>query len=239
MMACQPEPGRRGTAPAFLTRMAKPMSTRHTILTILKMQPDSGYGLAYRNEASMQPLWSATHSQIYTALRQLLEEGLVQARSGKNGKNGSQRESTVYSLTEAGQRELECWQLEPIKYPPRKDPFRFRLAHMNELPLEAVEAMVAGHVKRHRRLADRVRTQAAEFRDGGNPDFERRHASLPNAELRRLRAARVAVYEEIARWAEFEVESAERLRKVARSLGPPKRKPVRKRAAAATMQPTR
>src|SRR5688572_9787723 len=147
MMACQSGPGREEIARSPLPRTALRMSTRHTILTILKMQPDSGYGLAYRNEASMQPLWSATHSQIYTALRQLQDEGLVQARSGRNGKNGSQRESTIYSLTDAGQRELERWQLEPIKYPPRKDPFRFRLAHMDELPLEAVEAMVTRHVR--------------------------------------------------------------------------------------------
>jgi DNA-binding PadR family transcriptional regulator len=193
------------------------MSTRHIILTILKMQPDSGYGLAYRSDASMTPLWSATHSQIYTALRQLLDEGLVKTKSGKNG---SQRESTVYSLTEAGQRELERWQLEPIKYPPRKDPFRFRLAHMDELPLDVVETMISRHVQQHRKLAKRLFAQAKEFRTGTNPAFETRHAALPKAELKRLRAARVAVYEEIARFAEFEVESAERLRKVARTFGP-------------------
>lgn len=193
------------------------MSTRHIILTILKMQPDSGYGLAYRNDASMTPLWSATHSQIYTALRQLLDEGLVRSRSGKNG---SQRESTIYSLTAAGRRELERWQLEPIKYPPRKDPLRFRLAHMNELPLDTVETMINRHVRKHRKLAGQLATQAEAFRRGRDAAFEKRHAALPAAELKRLRTARVAVYEEIARLAQFEVESAERLRKIARSLNP-------------------
>jgi DNA-binding PadR family transcriptional regulator len=192
------------------------MSTRHAILTILAMQPDSGYGLAYRSDASMRPLWSATHSQIYTALRQLEEEGLVSSRVATSG---GQRPSTIYSLTEAGQAELDRWQVQPIQYPPRKDPFRMRLAHMNELPLASVEAMIDKHVEENRKLAEQVQKYADAMREGTEPSFEARHAGLSSSEMKRLRAARVAVYEEIARLAEFEIESAERLRKAARALG--------------------
>jgi len=191
------------------------MSTRHAILTILKMQPDSGYGLAYRSGALVAPLWSATHSQIYTALHQLLDDGLVSARSRKNGKR---REATVYGLTPAGRRELKRWQVEPIKYLPRQDPFRFRLAYIDELAFDVVEGMVDRHVRRHQKLRTQLLAQVVEFRGRANEAFEKRHASLSKVALKRLRAARIAVYEEVARVAQLEIESAERLREAARAI---------------------
>lgn len=200
------------------------MSTRHVILTILNMQPDSGYGLAYRNDATMRPMWSATHSQIYSTLRTLLEEGLV---TSKADTNGTKREATIYSLTQAGREELARWQMSPIQYPPSKDPFRFRLAHMNELPPKVVESIIERHLRQYRKLSAQLRNQAMEFRDGANAAFERRHASLPKAKMSLLRKARVAVYEELARHAEFEVESAERLRAIAAELHREHERPVK------------
>jgi len=191
------------------------MSTRHVILTILNMQPDSGYGLAYRNDQTMRPMWSATHSQIYSALRTLLDEGLV---TSKGGTKGTKREATIYNLTKAGREELVRWQNAPIQYPPSKDPFRFRMAHMDELAPDVAEAIIDRHLRQHRKLAAQLRAQATEFRDGKNAAFEKRHADLSSAKMRRLRKARVAVYEELARLAEFEVESAERFRAVAVQL---------------------
>jgi DNA-binding PadR family transcriptional regulator len=206
------------------------MSTRHAILTILNLRADSGYGLAYRSGALVAPLWSATHSQIYAALRQLLDEGLVR---GERKSNGTRREATIYRLTPAGLRELRRWQVSPIKYLPRQDPFRFRLAYIDELPLDVVETMIDRHVRRNEKLRAQLLEQAAAFRDGTNKAFEERHASLSRSELKKLRKARVAIYEELACAAQFEIESAERLRQAARDL---QSRPARGRTPAAPRQ---
>ena len=94
-----------------------------------------------------------------------------------------------------------------------------RLAHMNEMPLQVVETLIDRHVRRHQDLAGELRKSAAALRTGADAAFEHRHRGLSKTEMSRLRTARAAVYDEIVRSAKFEIESAERLRKVARELG--------------------
>src|ERR687894_1422014 len=84
--------------------------TRQAILALLHVRPATGYELAQSSAVATEPVWAASHSQIYPALRKLETEGLVR---GESGVRGTRLERRVYEITPAGEEELAKWREEP------------------------------------------------------------------------------------------------------------------------------
>lgn len=82
------------------------MGLEHAILVSLMEHTGSGFELARRFDRSIGYFWSATHQQIYRALRRMHEVGWLEAtvveQSGRPDKK-------VYTPTEAGRAELRRW----------------------------------------------------------------------------------------------------------------------------------
>lgn len=191
--------------------------TRQVILALLHVKPATGYELAQSSAVATDPVWAASHSQIYPALRKLEEEGLVR---GESGVRGTRLERRVYEITPAGEEELAKWREEPVQYLPPRDPFRLWVSFINETSPEAVFRNIDEHIRRNLERAERLEEVAASLRDGTHPLIEARRKKVPEKEVARVCQARAAMYFELARLAHFEVESALRLRSVAEELHP-------------------
>lgn len=92
------------------------MSLRHALLAILDARPMTGYELAKQFDVSAAHVWHARHPQIYTELRRLEAEGLVESQEAPRGEGATKR---PYFLTDAGCEELLRW-LTVIEEPTRE-----------------------------------------------------------------------------------------------------------------------
>jgi PadR family transcriptional regulator AphA len=82
------------------------MSLRHALLGLLADGPASGYDLLGTFRTSLENVWPATQSQIYTELTKLDAAGLTRvAEEGPRGRK-------TYEITEDGRAELRHWLLE-------------------------------------------------------------------------------------------------------------------------------
>jgi PadR family transcriptional regulator AphA len=84
--------------------------TPFTILGCLTMRPMSGYDIKQFLEQTISHFWSESYGQIYPALQELEESGLVKSRE-EPGERG--RERRVYTITPAGRNVLKEWLEEP------------------------------------------------------------------------------------------------------------------------------
>lgn len=191
------------------------MSTPHVILALLEIQPATGYELSNIVKMSVEPLWSATHSQIYPALRKLEYEGFVK---GEDGVRGHRLRKTVYTITNAGLGELTNWINSPVNYLPFRDPFRLVMAYMDSAEQEAVVAHIERHIELQTKRAEELEDRASRLARGEHPLITARIERLGPEELERVKLARSTVLAELAALARFEVESAKRLRAAARWL---------------------
>ena len=86
------------------------MSIRHALLGLLAEQPMHGYKLKSAFEERVSPLWRLTTAQIYQSLAALERVGLLESRGERVGRRPARR---IFSLTDAGRRELDKWRAAP------------------------------------------------------------------------------------------------------------------------------
>jgi DNA-binding PadR family transcriptional regulator len=102
------------------------MSVRHSILALLAQHPRHGYDLRAAFEALVggELNWDVKPAQIYTTLGRLEENGLVR-QEGVSQSGGP--EKRIYSLTPAGQLELDAWFESGVEDAPQRDEFFVKL----------------------------------------------------------------------------------------------------------------
>jgi DNA-binding PadR family transcriptional regulator len=106
------------------------MSLPHVLLGLLAEEPCTGYDLARRMTAQLEPVWRSRFSQIYPALARLRRAGFVALRV-LGPRRGPRR--NLYRVTAAGRRELRRW-LTAAPEPPRsKDEGLVRVALLGAL----------------------------------------------------------------------------------------------------------
>ena len=86
------------------------MSVRHGLLALLASRPAHGYDLKLRYEASTGGTRWVNGGQIYTTLRRLERDDLVEAMTEVDGED----DKTIYRLTERGVAELHAWFATPV-----------------------------------------------------------------------------------------------------------------------------
>src|SRR5438270_50603 len=92
------------------------MSLRHALLALIEADPMTGYELAKCFDQSANHIWKARHSQIYTELRRMEDQGLVAAETLPRG-DKALATKRAYSLTRTGAEELSRW-VSDIEPPP-------------------------------------------------------------------------------------------------------------------------
>lgn len=80
-------------------------ATGRVILGMLAVEPQSGYDIKTKTDASTRFFWAASYGQIYPELGRLAERGLVEGSEHPQG----ERRRRVYSITAAGREALTGW----------------------------------------------------------------------------------------------------------------------------------
>ena len=79
---------------------------KYTLLGFLMLRPTTGYDLHAHMEASTAHFWNAKLSQIYTTLKKLEADGLVESQMEAQDDRPDKR---IYYITDAGRDVLTQW----------------------------------------------------------------------------------------------------------------------------------
>ncbi|HEX2051432.1 MAG TPA: helix-turn-helix transcriptional regulator [Actinomycetota bacterium] len=138
------------------------MSLRHAILGVLSAEPMSGYDLVQLFDSSVAFVWSAPQSQIYPKLREMEREGLVEANVLPRGQRAEKR---VYSITAAGERELEDWANRVVAHGPFRDAVSLKAAFFDIASPDSVRAQLDDHVAYYERARRQWQNIAEAIRE--------------------------------------------------------------------------
>ncbi len=116
---------------------------RYIILGLLGARPMSGYDIKQAFDRALASYWNAGNSQIYTTLKSLSNEGLVEAEVIVQKSRPNRK---VYCLTPAGQAELERWLQEEVPERFSKDDFLTKLFFCGE----TADEVALKHLLEHR-----------------------------------------------------------------------------------------
>ena len=117
---------------------------RYIILGLLWARPMTGYDIKQAFDRALASYWNAGNSQIYTTLKHLSHAGLVESEIVVQTTRPNRK---VYSLTQAGQRELERWLYEDVPDRFNKDDFLAKLFFCGE----TTDEVTLHHLREHRK----------------------------------------------------------------------------------------
>ncbi|MGW4117915.1 PadR family transcriptional regulator [Nocardia sp. NPDC004711] len=126
------------------------MSLRHALLGLLADRPASGYDLLQRFAGSLDSVWSASQTQVYTELTKLAGEGLITA-----SEEGPRRRKE-YALTPAGDAELENWLVASESKTPARNEMLLRVFFLGFLSRRQALDHLAGIEERSRAGQDEL-----------------------------------------------------------------------------------
>lgn len=183
------------------------MSLRHALLGLLSAQPMTGYELARRFDQSAIHVWHARHSQIYPELRRLESEGLVRAESLPRGTLATKRS---YSLTAAGQAELEHW-VADVEPPARiRDAGYLKSTYLELASHETARRQFRTHLEFHTDQLNQWQSHADKLESRDTALLRTRLANRPPEEHEAIVAYKVHVYRGLVDRARTEIEWARR-----------------------------
>ena len=119
---------------------------KYAILGLINRAPITGYDLSKEFEKGLVNFWYAKHSQIYPELKKLVDEGLIQFEIQITGEV---LEKKIYSITEAGRKDLMQWiLLDEALEPTPKDIFKLRLYFSENMTLEQLKEQLENQYKK-------------------------------------------------------------------------------------------
>lgn len=128
------------------------MSLAHAILGFLSTAPMTGYDLkTLCFDKSIAHFWPADQAQIYRTLDKLTEQGFLESQLEIQETRPNRK---VYSITEAGHKELMRWLVSPQGIVAYREPFLVQLFFSAALPNDKAIALLEDQLRQHReRLA--------------------------------------------------------------------------------------
>lgn len=118
------------------------MSIQHAILGFLSWKPLSGYDLKKLFAESPVMHWSGNSNQIYRALVELHQQGLVMREVQPQESLPARKE---YRITAAGQAALRQWVTAAPEPPLLRNTFLVQLAWADQLTVEELDALLANY----------------------------------------------------------------------------------------------
>jgi DNA-binding PadR family transcriptional regulator len=99
------------------------MSVSHALLALLSEGPKYGLQLREEFEERTGEVWPLNVGQVYTTLRRLERDGLVEPEDGDGEAGDEDARQKVYRITAAGEQELGAWLRTPpdLAAPPRDE----------------------------------------------------------------------------------------------------------------------
>ncbi len=143
------------------------MALRDAVLAALLEGEASGYDLAKRFDASMANFWTSTPQQLYRELERMKVDGLIAARVVHQERRPTKR---LFSLTEAGLRELHAFTTEPAKPAALRDDLLIKVQAVDAGDAPAVLAAVQERMEWARAKLARYDRLRARLLDGRTED---------------------------------------------------------------------
>jgi PadR family transcriptional regulator AphA len=193
------------------------MSLRSALLSLLSAEPMSGYDLERVLNETSGYVWTAQSSQIYTTLRQMERDELIEAEELRTG----DRTRRVYRLLEEGVEELRRWAAEPVAYGAERDVAHLKASLLNLLTLDQAESLFRAHLAHYRQRLMTWERRIEGIESGTSPILRARLRAAAPDEHDALIAFKLLGYEgsvirargEIE-WAELGLARVRRLREV-------------------------
>lgn len=141
------------------------MALAHTILTLLLEEPRSGYDIGQAFEEFVNCFWSATTPQIYRELARMESSGWITAevipQEGRPNKK-------IYSVTEAGQKELTDWVAEPSEPTAIREELLVKVMAGYLVPKAVILDELKARRRIHQKRLEEMREVEQQKFDGGN-----------------------------------------------------------------------
>jgi PadR family transcriptional regulator AphA len=125
------------------------MSLKHALLGFINYGPMTGYELKKFFDTSVAHFWNAELSQIYPALKAMESEGLVEMKVEVQEDRPNRK---VYSITNAGRRELLDWLAQPAERDQVREPILIKVFFGSSLSKQKLLDVL-------RKTADECRSQ--------------------------------------------------------------------------------
>nr|MDT0660378.1 PadR family transcriptional regulator [Micromonospora sp. DSM 115978] len=184
------------------------MSLRHALLALLEAGPMTGYELAKQFDETVAYLWRAQHSQIYTELRRLEQEGLVVANPQPRGARALATKRP-YSLTATGAEELQRWVAEVEPPAPVRDPAYVKATYLEYVSPQIAREQFRAHRAHYEALRDRWERHVDELELRSTALLRRRLADAPADTHDAIVAYKVHTYRGLIERARTEISWAE------------------------------
>lgn len=126
------------------------MSINYAILGLLSYKPLTGYDIKKIIQDSPVMYWSGNNNQIYKALVELLDEGMVSSRLQPQERSPSKK---IYTLTDEGREALKKWVLTVPEAPEVKKTFLIQLAwaeNLNNCEMDELLSAYESEIKMQR-----------------------------------------------------------------------------------------
>ena len=151
---------------------------KHILLGFLNYRPMTGYELKSIMDESTMHFWHAYHSQIYTTLRKLEDDGLVTSETEDGDDKLNRR---IYTITEAGCEDLGKWLNSPLKeVVPVKEDLLVRMFFSGERDKQSViDELQVQRVLHRRTLEEYHRLSEGGLRENIREDRELAMQHLP------------------------------------------------------------
>jgi DNA-binding PadR family transcriptional regulator len=138
------------------------MSVPHALLALLSEQPNYGLKLQQEFESRTGNVWPLNVGQVYSTLRRLERDGLVESKETPD--TGLQKD---YRLTPAGRMELAGWLRTPAEaLPPQRDELVIKLLLALRVPGIDVHELLQVHRRHLVELMQRYTHLKAEAEEG-------------------------------------------------------------------------
>ncbi|MEM1248354.1 MAG: PadR family transcriptional regulator [Acidobacteriota bacterium] len=123
------------------------MTIRNSLLALLAEEPAHGYGLKSRFENTTGDVWRLNVGQVYTTLRRLQRDALIEPLD-------SASEAPSWRLTATGREALSDWYAEPVALePPSRDELALKvLLAVSTEEVDAREVLRVQRVETMKRL---------------------------------------------------------------------------------------
>jgi PadR family transcriptional regulator AphA len=178
------------------------VSLKYALLGFLDMQPLTGYDLMKMFSATVKYYWSATHTQIYRTLAQMLEQGLLSQEIIQQTKNPNKK---IYSITERGNQALLDWLGTPEDLPPVRHKFLVKITLANKLDTPTIINLLENYCEKLRSRLELYRTKNREITE--KYARSEREKFLWNSVLENG----IVTYECELKWAEKTIDGMRRL----------------------------
>ncbi|MFM2482285.1 PadR family transcriptional regulator [Celerinatantimonas sp. YJH-8] len=144
---------------------------KYAILGLLNRHSMTGYDITKEFNYELAEFWHAKHSQIYTELKKLYQEGLV---TFDIEISGDILEKKSYTITEEGQDQLLHWlHKDEIMDKTAKDVFRMRMYFSNNLDLNSRIKLLESQKMQHTKRLNSLKKTAEQYPDLPPHDSDR------------------------------------------------------------------